>query len=286
MMRTCNLPRFLCGTFLVDPGRAQFPFRRFSTHQQHRKVIVVRHGETDWNKALRVQGSTDIPLNEKGTAQAKASAEAIAKVLKQYKDKPKVIYSSPLARAKDTAVAIAETISESQQPAVEVSTTNALKEWNLGVLEGLTKDKAIQDHPEDWRIFSQWANPHTSMEDAEIPLSQGESMEQVRWRVVNGINAMKTDDVEQQPLICVTHGGVLGQLLRHVVQTQPENTPASINYSRPGNACISEFVVLDIPNGKEASNPQWTIERWADTSHLTGELAPIAADYDQKGKQT
>lgn len=268
--------------------------RHFSTTisssptKKRQHVIVVRHGETDWNKALRVQGSTDIPLNDKGIAQAKASAESISNLLRnQHCDNNNnnasqqpslVIYSSPLARAKDTALAIANRLSGNEQPQpqkIQVSTTDALREWNLGVLEGLTKEQAMQDFPQDWRIFSQWANPQTSLEDAKIPLQQGESMEQVRWRVVNAIHHLAIhNNKSDAPILCVTHGGVLGQILRHAAA---EDETAN-QYARPGNACISRFS-LDLSS---SASPKWSIESWADTSHLLGDLSPIGADYDKK----
>jgi len=266
--------------------------------QQKQKVIVVRHGETDWNKALRVQGSTDIPLNEKGIAQAKASARALSQWFKtqDYNITPSIrIYSSPLVRAKDTAIVIAGALLNCSKG---VSVSDALREWNLGKLEGLTKEQAMDENPSDWRIFSHWADPNVPPKDARIQLSEGgESMEQVRWRVVQAIDNLalqekKDDDVNNTSpiIICVTHGGVLGQLLRHVVvqqQTQslsPKNNSDddTIEYQRPGNACISRFSLdLNSSTVENAVPPHWTIECWADTSHLTGNLAPSGADYDK-----
>lgn len=262
-----------------------FCIRRFSgtsAIKRPQPVIVVRHGETDFNKALRVQGSTDIHLNEKGLAQAKASAQALVKLWKSKNyQTPSMVFSSPLARAKETANAAAAALS---CPA-GVATVAGLREWNLGKVEGLTKEQAMQDFPEDWRVFSQWANPETPIEDARSPLSQGESMEQVRWRVVEAINDLArqnhSDGDNSLPIICVTHGGVLGQLLRHVVQTQSGDAEP-VKYHRPGNACMSHFLLDFEDEAASDSLPQWTIETWADTVHLTGDLAPIGADYDKK----
>ena len=69
--------------------------------RRSKEVIVVRHGETDWNRQLKVQGSTDIPLNDKGLLQAKATAQAL---LENYFPPPNSttnirIISSPLVRA-------------------------------------------------------------------------------------------------------------------------------------------------------------------------------------------
>ena len=245
-----------------------------TTTRNRQEVIVVRHGETDGNKALRVQGWTDIPLNDKGIAQAKASAKA---VLGLFKSSPLVCYSSPLLRAYDTATAIV--------PRESILCDDALREWNLGALEGMTKEQAMARHAEDWSIFSQWANPWVPQKDAETPLTKGESMEQLRWRVVTFINtlALQQDakNEDNQPILIVTHGGVLGQLLRHVVQTNQKDTTTT--YQRPGNACISRFWLdfTTTTTTTSPNDPQWSIESWADTSHLTGDLAPIAVDYDK-----
>ena len=88
------------------------------------QVILVRHGETDWNKARRVQGgNSDTQLNQSG----KEQAESLALRLKQ--EEVQAIYSSPLLRALDTAQAIA------RHHQVEVQIEPALKELNVGDLE-------------------------------------------------------------------------------------------------------------------------------------------------------
>eukprot|EP00977_Amphora_coffeiformis_P000320 scaffold84_cov163-Amphora_coffeaeformis.AAC.14 len=257
-------------------------------HTFRQDVIFVRHGETEWNRALRVQGSTDIPLNEKGKAQAQACATDLLRDLFSGQDTPAgiMIYSSPLARALDTARTIARTLSQVQNKNVPVSIANDLKEWNLGVLEGLTKDEASVKYPEDWRIFSQWADPCVPNDDSNKHLTDGESMEQVRWRAVDFVNdivntveknASDEEMVGDHVVICVTHGGVMGQLLRHVAETTDRLNNENA-FKRPTNASISKFTVEynDTP-----VEPQWKIKSWADTDHLTGNLAPASANYQK-----
>lgn len=261
-------------TTSINPGdRPSSPTT--SSHQQ--LVIVVRHGETDWNKELRVQGSTNVPLNAKGRAQAKATATALVDMLES-STIPDRINTSPLSRAYDTARAIAD-----QCPTAQLVPQDSLREWNLGSLEGLTT--AAEDFPDDWAIFSQWANPYTSLEIAHTPLSgPGESMEDVRTRVVDGINTLVLDrhqrDQMNVPIVCVTHGGVLGQLLRHVVQSQPNTSVSPPEYDKPGNACLSKFL-LHVNHNKDhkTDDIQWTLDTWADTLHLEGALAPVSSDY-------
>ena len=91
------------------------------------KVILVRHGETDWNRSRRIQGGgSDTQLNQKGRQQA----ESLALRLKQ--EKIQAIYSSPLQRAQDTARAIARYY----QLPVEIEPS--LKEIEVGALEGMS----------------------------------------------------------------------------------------------------------------------------------------------------
>lgn len=68
------------------------------------RLYLVRHGETEWNRQQRVQGSTDIPLNDTGRAQALASAALLARV------EPHAVFASPLLRAFETAEIIARTL--------------------------------------------------------------------------------------------------------------------------------------------------------------------------------
>lgn len=98
-------------------------------------LILLRHGETDWNKEHRVMGKNDIPLNNAGKNQAKLLADKLKS------KKASVIYSSPLKRALQTA----EIVAESQQ--IQVEALPILEEMDLGLLEGKTKEERIKLFP-------------------------------------------------------------------------------------------------------------------------------------------
>jgi broad specificity phosphatase PhoE len=256
-------------------------------------LIVVRHGETEWNKTLRVQGVTDVPLNAKGTLQAQTSAQALLEELQVQvnTNMPSVIYSSAMRRASDTAQAIADalnkTVEESKEDIV-ISKHGALNEWNLGVLEGLRKEEAMARYPDDWKIFSEWADPLVSREHAKTAIMGGESMEDLRMRAVGCLEQLIGDSNAskdgESPVVVVTHGGVLGQLLRHVLVSQyPLETHQEIRnvsllediqrkYHRPKNACITRFEI-------DTVTKEWNITDWANASHLVGEAAPIDTNY-------
>ena len=94
-------------------------------HQDITRVLVIRHGETAWNRESRIQGHIDIPLNDQGRWQAARLGRALA-------DEPlAAIYSSDLQRAHDTALAVAEV------RGVPVVTTEALRERLIGDLAAM-----------------------------------------------------------------------------------------------------------------------------------------------------
>jgi broad specificity phosphatase PhoE len=105
------------------------------------RLILVRHGQTEWNRLRRIQGISDQGLNETGREQAEAIAEAL-------KDRHvAAIYSSPLTRARDTALAIG------RHHAAELVTLPGLREMDAGEVDGLTyKEMAMRhgDFMEKW----------------------------------------------------------------------------------------------------------------------------------------
>src|SRR5205809_708167 len=104
------------------------------------QVIIVRHGQTQWNLKLIRQGHLDSPLTEKGMAQAKALAQRLAQ------EKFNALYSSDLGRAVQTAEMIAAVTGH------EIVTDARLRERNLGVFQGLNGDEIKEKFPEEYRF--------------------------------------------------------------------------------------------------------------------------------------
>lgn len=102
------------------------------------RLVMARHGQTDYNREGRLQGQIDIALNETGRAQAAALARAMVA------DPPDVIVASPLARALDTARAVGEACD------VEVTTSEALLERGFGRWEGMTGAEMREGWPEEY----------------------------------------------------------------------------------------------------------------------------------------
>ena len=109
------------------------------------KLLLVRHGETDWNIAKRIQGGTDIPLNETGIRQAAALAEKLS-----CRATPiHAVYTSRLLRAKQTGEAIAKKIS------VPCQTVAGLEELNFGLWEGICWEEVETRFPEEYFLWRQ-----------------------------------------------------------------------------------------------------------------------------------
>src|SRR5699024_7060288 len=118
-------------------------------------MLIVRHGHTQWNGEGRIQGTTDVALDSQGRAQAAAAAEALRTV------RPSVIYTSDLARAADTAQAIADVCD------VDVRVDKRLRERAYGPWEGLTRTKLKERYPDE---FAAWlARKPFQLSGIELP---------------------------------------------------------------------------------------------------------------------
>jgi broad specificity phosphatase PhoE len=143
------------------------------------RLIVLRHGETDFNAERRYQGSMDTNLNACGRAQA---AEAAVRAAGMGID---IIISSPLKRARETAEIVSAAIG------VQIMIADAFSERSVGVYEGLTKDEVQARYP------GLWEQNLTRRLDAAPP--GGESMMEFEQRILCGLAAI----VENYPNSCV-----------------------------------------------------------------------------------
>ena len=109
------------------------------------RLILARHGETEYNRLGRLQGQTDIDLNEAGRAQARALARTVAALPDE--QRPTALYASPLRRALETAQAVGEALG------LEVSTDKRLLERGFGIWEGLTGEEIFSGWPDDARAW-------------------------------------------------------------------------------------------------------------------------------------
>ena len=161
------------------------------------RVLLWRHGQTDWNMVNRFQGHSDIPLNDVGRYQVRHAAEILAGM------NPTQIISSDLGRAKETAQALADLVG------LPVSTHEGLRETNGGMWEGKT---GKENREEDFQNFIRWIDG-----DDNPAGTTGEKRSEVAARAVAVINQVLNGKTDQL-LIVATHGGtarcVLGDLLQ------------------------------------------------------------------------
>ncbi len=160
-------------------------------------LTLVRHGETDWNRMRRIQGSTDIPLNDTGRAQALETGRRLRDELGGRE--PLVVASSDLARADETARIIARELG-----VADPETYPELRERGYGDAEGCTD--------EEFRArWGEWAT-------AQVP--HAEPWEDVRTRAVAGLRTVVRDarrlTAPAAPsLVVVAHGALIRELIRH-----------------------------------------------------------------------
>jgi len=210
------------------------------------ELILIRHGETDWNRELRFQGQLDVPLNAVGLEQARRVAERMAQEPLQ------VLVSSDLQRALQTARAVAGRV-QRLDPVLDV----ALREQHFGVVEGLRVPDIQRQFPQAWQ---QWIRF-----EADYAFEGGESTRVFHGRVLAAVRALARHHAGQT-LAVVTHGGVLDMVYRSAL---------GLPLSGPR---VSEIPNAGI-NRVRLQGEVIEILEWADTRHLA-DLPPQPV-YDQ-----
>lgn len=163
-------------------------------------LFLIRHGETEWNRAKRIQGQLDVPLASSGQQQARQLAERGRwRRDGQCKGALDAIYSSDLARAWQTAEPLARAAGVPVQPA------DALRERHFGIFQGLTPDEVAQRHPQ--------AYAHWQRRDASFTIPGGESLAAFYARTTACLRALAGQHAGQR-IALVAHGGVLDCLYR------------------------------------------------------------------------
>jgi len=204
--------------------------------EQATRIVLVRHGETTWNRATRIQGHTDIPLSALGLAQADRLARALAD------EALDAIYSSDLRRARQTA----ETLAGQQGVAVRIDA--GLRERAFGRFEGLSWEEIAQKHPEDsirWR-----------RREPDFQVGGGESLVTFSARCIATVQGIVAAHPGQN-IAVVAHGGVLDCLYRAATRTALD-APRSWQL---GNATINRLL---------ATSEGFTLVGWNDDRHLAG----------------
>lgn len=157
-------------------------------------LLMWRHGQTDYNANLRIQGQIDIPLNDTGLAQAQAAAVELAK-------EPIVrIVSSPLARALGTAAPVAKLLG------LPVETDIRLQERDFGQWEGLTGEEIKAGWPDDFTSWRDWGDPDPERTGVETRRAVGERMSQACREYAASLG-------EGETMLIVSHGSACTQAI-------------------------------------------------------------------------
>jgi probable phosphoglycerate mutase len=200
------------------------------------RFCLVRHGETNWNVERRLQGHTDVDLNQRGVAQAMQMAKAIKGIDLQFD----VLYTSDLLRAAKTAGAIESVFN------TKAIVNESLRERHLGVLQGLRTDEAPQREPELWKS-------HITR-DIHQDLRGGESIANFAQRINTALEQIRQQHIGKTILL-VSHGGVLDMM-----------------YRLASNQALDADRAVSVPNASlnwiSHDGNAWKVDRWADTSHL------------------
>lgn len=195
---------------------------------------LIRHGQTEANLAGVLQGHLDTSLDDIGRRQAQCTAERLKE---KHFD---ILFSSDLKRAAETAQILAIKLK------IEVVYTKALREWNLGELEGRKSSELSKEYPEIMNVFQ--------FESGDIPTPGGESWGQVLRRVNDFLEYAATL-YNRKNILLVTHGGIMRAIYHKIAGP----IPSGLLLPMTSNASYSSFA----KRGK-----YWQLCCWNDISHL------------------
>lgn len=218
-----------------------------------RRLVMLRHGQTDFNLGSRMQGQLDTELSELGKAQAVAAAEVLAK------RQPLLIVSSDLRRADDTAVALGE------HTGLPVRVDPRLRETHLGDWQGMTHaevDAAAPGARLAWRDDATWA-PHG-----------GESRVDVAARAMPVVVELVASEpewgVDERPVVLVAHGGLIAALTAALLRLPVENWPA---LGGMGNASWTQLSGHSTDDAEdELDGISWRLDVWNASAQVAGDV--------------
>ena len=221
-----------------------------------RRLVMLRHGQTEYNAGSRMQGQLDTELSDLGRDQAVAVAEVLAK------RQPLLIVSSDLRRALDTAVALGE---RSGQP---VSIDTRLRETHLGDWQGMTHlevDAIAPGARLAWRDDARWA-PHG-----------GESRVDVAGRSLPLVKELVADQPDwgteepDRPVVLVAHGGLIAALTAVLLGLPVDNWPI---LGGMGNASWVQLAGHSPSNEDPASfdDIRWRLDVWNASAQVANDV--------------
>jgi probable phosphoglycerate mutase len=208
------------------------------------RLLLVRHGETEWNRQTRFQGQIDIPLNDNGRQQAQKAAEFLKEVPIH------LAVTSPMVRPKETAEIILQ-----YHPDVQLELNVELSEIGHGLWEGKLEAEIEQEYPGE---LERWRNT-----PAEVQMPEGENLQQVWDRATEAWNDIVTAAANKsQTCMVVAHDATNKVILCHVMGLGLED----FWKIKQGNGAVT---VIDYPQGVEGMP---VLQSLNITSHLSGSI--------------
>lgn len=204
-----------------------------------RRLVLLRHGQTEHNADSRMQGQLDTELSELGLRQARRAAEVIAAL------NPRLLVSSDLRRAHDTALAIG------QACGMDVRTDPRLRETNLGDWQGHTHQEVDAGYPgarKIWRADATWSPPG------------GESRIEVADRALPVVEELEAEltDWDSRPVVLIAHGGVIAALTARLLDLPVTHWPVI------GGIGNTSWAELSSHHGQHYTH--WRLDVWNATA--------------------
>lgn len=218
-----------------------------------RRLVMLRHGQTEFNAGSRMQGQLDTELTDLGRAQAVAAAEVLAK------RQPLLIVSSDLGRAYDTAVSLGE------RSGMPVRVDTRLRETHLGDWQGLTHSQVDAIAPGArlaWREDARWA-PHggesrIDVADRSMPLVAELVAGEPEWGA----------DEPDRPVVLVAHGGLIAALTAALLDLPVDSWPVLGGMGNASWAQLSGHGQVDAP----AAELRWRLDVWNASAQVANDV--------------
>ena len=218
-----------------------------------RRLVLLRHGQTEYNAGSRMQGQLDTDLSDLGRMQAVAAAEVLAK------RQPMLIVSSDLRRALDTALALSE------RSGLPVSVDTRLRETHLGDWQGMTHlevDVVAPGARLAWRDDARWA-PHggesrIDVAERSLPVVADLIAGQAEWGV----------EEADRPVVLVAHGGLIAALTAALLRLPVDNWPI---LGGMGNASWVQLSGHSEPDAG-ADDVRWRLDVWNASAQVANDV--------------
>lgn len=220
-----------------------------------RRLILLRHGQTEFNAGSRMQGQLDTVLSDLGRAQAGAAAEVLRK------RHPLLIVSSDLWRAYDTATVLAE------HNGLAVRVDTRLRETHLGDWQGLTHEEVDAVAPGArlaWRDDARWA-PH----GGESRIDVAERSEPLVAELISGEPDWGSAEDPERPVVLVAHGGLIAALTAALLRLPVANWPILGGMANASWTQLSGYSDDDVT---DPAGVRWRLDVWNASAQVASDV--------------